>query len=124
MKNLILFFLILFSGATLHAQHLYFDSAPSIPLSDMNGNPQQNAWAGGINFPVWSAIDLNGDGLKDLYMFDKSNNRACTFLNDGSQGQHAYHYAPEYVSRFPKVIEEAWGMCFDYNCDGVPASDT
>ncbi len=61
---------------------------------------------------------MNGDGLKDLYMYDKTNDRVSTFLNDGSAGIHAYHYAPEYISRFPKVLADSWGMCYDYNCDG------
>ncbi len=118
MKKFLLYILIFFSAVIANAQQLYFSPATSIPLRDMSGNLQQNAWAGGINSPIWSAIDLNGDGLKDLYMYDKSNNRVCTFLNDGSAGIHAYHYAPEYVSRFPKVIADGWGMCYDYNCDG------
>jgi hypothetical protein len=118
MKNLTLFFLTFFFTGVLNAQQLYFTPALSIPLKDINGNQQQNAWAGGINFPLWSAIDLDGDGLRDLFKYDKSNDRISTFLNDGSQGQHAYHYAPEYISRFPKPRTSAWGLCYDYNCDG------
>jgi hypothetical protein len=87
-------------------------------VQDIAGNNLQNAWAGGINYPVWSAIDLNGDGIKDLYMFDKTNDRVSTFLNDGTPGIHAYHYAPEYIHRFPHVRPDAWAMCYDYNCDG------
>ena len=84
----------------------------------MSGNNLQNAWAGGINYPIWSTIDLDGDGKKDLYMFDKTNDRVSTFLNDGSAGIHAYHYAPQYLSRFPVIPPDGWAMCYDYNCDG------
>jgi hypothetical protein len=118
MKTLPPFLLTFFSFSLLNAQHLEFTPATSIPLSDKNGSLQQNAWAGGINDPIWSAIDINGDGLKDLYMYDRSNNRVGTFLNDGSQGPHAYHFAPEYASRFPKGLTDGWGVCYDYNCDG------
>ena len=118
MKKLLLYTALFFAAPFLQAQQLYFSPPPPIPLSDMSGALQQNAWAGGINFPLWSAIDINGDGLKDLYMYDKTNDRVLTFLNDGSAGIHAYHYAPEYIRRFPKVLADSWAMCYDYNCDG------
>jgi hypothetical protein len=117
MKNLPLFFLTFICSEFLNAQQLNFTPTYSIPLKDMSGNLLQNSWAGGINFPIWSAIDLNGDGLKDLYMYDRMNNRSCTFLNDGSQGGQPYHYAPEYVAHFPKPEIDSWGVCYDYNCD-------
>jgi hypothetical protein len=118
MKRILLFYVLLFYKGFLNAQQLYFSPASTIPLKDINGSLQQNAWAGGINFPLWSAIDIDGDGLKDLYMYDKTNDRVSTFLNDGSGGIHAYHYAPQYVNRFPTVRSESWAMCYDYNCDG------
>jgi len=118
MKKLLLYLIFVFAALFSGAQQLYFGPANTIPLKDMAGVLQQNPWAGGINFPLWSAIDIDGDGLKDLYMYDKTNDRVSTFLNDGSAGIHAYHYAPQYVSKFPKVRADAWGMCYDYNCDG------
>ena len=118
MKKILLFILLFIPASFLNAQQLYFSPATSIPLSDISGSLQQNAWVGGINFPLWSAIDMNGDGLKDLYMYDKTNDRVSTFLNDGTSGVHAYHYAPEFARRFPRVRDDAWAMCYDYNCDG------
>ena len=118
MKNLLYYAVLFFTVQIVNAQQLYFSPAGNIPLRDINGALQQNAWAGGINFPLWSSIDLNGDGIKDLYMYDKTNDRVLTFLNDGSTGIHAFHYAPDYVARFPKVLADSWGMCYDYNCDG------
>jgi hypothetical protein len=118
MKTLLTYSLLFFSATILNAQQLYFAPPGNIPLRDMAGLVQQNPWVGGINFPLWSAIDMNGDGLKDLYLYDKTNDRVSTFLNDGTSGIHAYHYAPEYIARFPKVRADAWAMCRDYNCDG------
>ena len=118
MKKLLLYNLLFFSVTFSNAQQLYFTRATNIPLKDIAGITQQNPWAGGINFPIWSSIDIDGDGIKDLYMYDKTNDRVCPFLNDGTPGIHAFHYAPQYVNRFPKVRADAWGMCYDYNCDG------
>ncbi|CAN5377918.1 hypothetical protein BH11BAC1_BH11BAC1_18130 [soil metagenome] len=117
MKKILVYTALFFAATATNAQQLYFSPA-SIPLEDINSNLLQNAWAGGINFPLWSSIDLNGDGLQDLYMYDKTNDRVSTFLNDGSTGTHAYHYAPEYLKHFPRVLADAWGICYDYNCDG------
>jgi hypothetical protein len=118
MKKLLLPIIFFLATNFLPAQHLYFSPASAIPVQDISGNNLQNAWAGGINYPLWSTIDINGDGIKDLYMFDKTNDRVSTFLNDGSAGIHAYHYAPQYIRRFPTVRADAWAMCYDYNCDG------
>ena len=35
------------------------------------GTPLANPWAGGFNAPIFSEIDMNGDGIKDLFVFDK-----------------------------------------------------
>ena len=37
---------------------------------DVAGNPLRNAWAGGFNSTHFSEIDLNLDGVKDLFQFD------------------------------------------------------
>ena len=59
----------------------------SIPVNQ-NG-PLDLAWAGGINFPVFSEIDLNNDNTADLFVFDRSNNRILTFINNEDQVQIA-----------------------------------
>lgn len=75
-------------------------------------------WAGGLNFPLFSEIDLDGDGLIDLFAFDRSNNRVITLINTGSGGLSSYRNAPEYVSKFPPM--RGWAFLVDYNCDGKP----
>jgi hypothetical protein len=118
MKKFLIPFIFFIAPFYLSAQQLYFSPNYTIQVQDISGNTLQNAWVGGINFPLWSSIDLNGDGIKDLYMFDKTNDRVVPFLNDGTGSIHAYHYAPQYVSKFPTVRPDAWALCYDYNCDG------
>jgi hypothetical protein len=81
-----------------------------------NEVPLKNPWTGGLNFCQFSEIDLDFDGKKDLFIFDRSGNKVLTFLNKGEAGEINYVHAPEYKSKFPKMI----GFCLlrDFNCDG------
>lgn len=74
-------------------------------------------FAGGLNDPQFSATDLNHDGLKDLFIFDRTGNKVLTFINTGSPGVSSYVYWPEYESIFPPMKD--WAVLLDYNCDGL-----
>jgi len=43
-----------------------------------------NPWAGGLNFVQASNIDMDMDGIKDLFMFDRTGNKVRTFINNGN----------------------------------------
>ncbi|WP_375419068.1 FG-GAP-like repeat-containing protein [uncultured Hymenobacter sp.] len=78
------------------------------------------AFAGGLNTPQFSPIDLNGDQQADLYAFDRLSGRSFTFLNvAGVGGGRAWQYAPDYESIFP-VDLFSWALLRDYDCDGRP----
>ncbi len=114
MKNkILLFFYYLFVFNALHAQY----SPSSFPLTE-NGKTYAMPWAGGMNLPQFSEVDLNNDGIMDLVSYDREGDVASTFINGGTAGLVDYDYAPEYMSRMP---EEALNfMLFrDYNCDGI-----
>ena len=117
MKKVLFIFLplSLFFNANIFSQSFSLYPDDTIPVV-VNGVSLNNAWAGGINFPMFSEIDLNGDGIHDLFMYERDNGRILTFINDGSQGTHAWHYAPHYVSSFPPINQ--WALLYDYNCDG------
>tara|TARA_B110000444_G_scaffold225317_1_gene229101 strand:+ start:561 stop:2726 length:2166 start_codon:yes stop_codon:yes gene_type:complete len=74
-----------------------------------------NPWAGGLNVPQMSPIDLNGDQLLDLVIFDKNGDQINSFINHGTEGIVDYHYAPKYNIKFPEI--EDWILLRDYNCD-------
>ena len=88
----------------------------SIPL--IHNSAIDFPWAGGVNFPSFSEIDLNNDGLNDLFVFDRSYSRVLTFLNNGTSGIHCWNYAPEYADLFPALRD--WALLYDYNCDNKP----
>ena len=78
------------------------------------------AFAGGLNTPQFSPIDLNGDGQNDLYAFDRQTSRSYTFLNaTTTSGGRTWQYAPDYEAFFPKDLS-SWVLLRDYDCDGRP----
>jgi Secretion system C-terminal sorting domain/FG-GAP-like repeat len=81
------------------------------------GNTIRNPWVGGFNAPIFSAIDLNGDGIKDLFVFDREGDRMSTYINNGTANQVDYVYAPQYKKKFPKDMH-GFVMLKDFNCDG------
>lgn len=70
-------------------------------------------FVGGFLSPQFSNIDLNNDGKKDLFVFDRGSNSVMTFLNQGNNG---WSYAPDYEYAFPKM--HSWALLVDYNGDG------
>ncbi len=81
-----------------------------------NALTQKYAWAGGIDYAQLSNIDLNQDGIQDLFIFDRSADKVLTFVQNGAAGQIDYTYAPEYENDFPDLM--SWCLLADYNCDG------
>lgn len=90
----------------------------TVPVYE-NGSRLMNAWAGGINFSSFTAIDLNMDGKEDIVAYDKicnSGGRIRAYLNVGGAGEAKYKHAPQYEDVMPKVSD--WALFFDYNNDG------
>ena len=75
-------------------------------------------WAGGMDYCQFSNIDLNFDGLEDLFVFDRTCNRKMTFIQNGGPGEVDFEYAPEYENDFPSDLHD-WALLVDYNCDGL-----
>ena len=77
------------------------------------------AWAGGLNTPQFSSIDLNGDGRPDLFVFDRQTARCYTFLDVAGVGGagRRWQYAPDYEWAFPGDLT-SWALLRDYDCDG------
>ena len=106
---------ILLACALFGQVALTFD--PSIPVV-RNGQPLSMAWAGGINFAHISDIDLDGDGDKDLLLFDRSGNKVITLLNNGVPGQVSYSFTRAYDDTYPFRELQEWTLLRDYNGDG------
>jgi hypothetical protein len=80
----------------------------------------RNAWAGGLDSPQFSSIDLNADGQQDLFIFDRRLRRVLTYLNVAAAGGgRQWQYAPNYEVLFPAGMHN-WALLRDYDCDGRP----
>ncbi len=75
------------------------------------------ALVGGLIAPQFSEIDLNQDGIQDLYIFDKAGEVSLTFINNGTANEVDYVYAPQYEKLFPDL--KGWVLLRDYNGDDV-----
>lgn len=112
MKTLLAFFL--FFSINTFAQ-FGFNRIDTIDVIK-NTITQKYPWAGGIDYGQFSNVDLNQDGVQDLFIFDRNADKVLTFVQNGTNGQIDYTYAPEYESIFPPMTN--WALMADYNCDG------
>ncbi len=98
----------------------YFDGNPeknrSVQVTDESKEIFQYPWAGGMNSCQFGEVDLDLDGIKDLFVFDRNGDRIMTFINGGTPNEIDYEYAPEYIASFPELFD--WAILVDYNMDG------
>ena len=73
-------------------------------------------WVGGLNACQFGRMDLDGDGQKDLLVFDRHGNRLLCFLNKGGVQEIDYQYTNAYDGIFPDFKD--WVVFADYDGDG------
>ena len=87
-----------------------------LPVNNTNNQNIPNPWSGGLNACQLSEIDLNLDGTKDLFVFERTGNRILPFINNGISNTISYHYESAYINAFPPLSD--WALLVDYNADG------
>lgn len=112
MRKELFVFLFIIAGVRIGAQP-YFQTL-SVPVEKSNVQ-LKNAWTGGFDTPQFSPADLDGDGLNDLFVFDRNNFRSYAFINKGNAN---YSYSPHFSAMFPDM--ENWALLRDFNKDGIP----
>jgi len=79
-----------------------------------------NPFTGGMNNPTFGSIDLDGDGLKDLFVFDRDADENQFLLFKAlKKNALVFRYVPQFESAFPSDLH-AWSYLADYNGDGLP----
>jgi len=81
-----------------------------------NGVSMRYPWAGGLNNPLFSSIDLDFDGTQDLFIYDRTNGKITTFLHNDQPNSINYSLDFAYENAFPEL--QNWAILRDYNCDG------
>lgn len=109
---LIFFFSFQFYKGYTQQSVAYHPSPQNVKVLNANGDTLLYPWAGGHEGPQFSNIDLNNDGVQDLFAFDKTGSTVTTYLN---LGNGKYMHAPEYESFFPPLLQ--WVLLIDYNKD-------
>jgi hypothetical protein len=108
-----IFFLIISLCGTEPAmgQFTYqFDA--SVPIN-YRGQTLPNAWGGGLNSAQINTIDLNGDGIADLAIYDKTSATIHTYIFQNGR----YRYAPAYAYLFPTDVQH-FMILRDFNGNG------
>jgi hypothetical protein len=114
MPKFVLSLLAVFAANFLPAQTI--ELIPAYPVVRAGGSPLPLAWFGGLNTPQTQAEDLDGDGVADLYFFDKAGEIHLAMRGDGNGN---YEEAPELIKYFPGSIK-GWIMLRDFDADGTP----
>lgn len=114
-KSCIALGIVLCSCLTLAGQTI--ERMDSIPVTE-GGVTLQSPFAGGLNLPQFSRIDLNADGVEDLFIFDRDGNVMMPYLNIGTNTAPDFEFAPEFVSDFPNA--NGWALLRDFDGDGQP----
>ncbi len=97
----------------LHAQAFERLHAPVM----QNGSLLPNPLAGGLNAPQPSRVDLNHDGILDLYVFDRAGHVHLTFINEGSNDQPDFRLDQAFAKSFPACTN--FVLLRDFNGDGI-----
>lgn len=119
-KSILVFGAILLSYSLAFAQYdlpFGFEKNFYIAVKDTPGNTFASPWAGGMNACQFGEIDLYGNGIRDLVVFDRNGNRTLTYQNAGIAGESSYTYDPSLASKLPHFDD--WVIFADYNMDGL-----
>ena len=87
-----------------------------LPVNNTSNQNIPNPWSGGLNACQISEIDLNLDGTKDLFVFERTGNRILPFINNNISNTISYHYESAHINAFPPLSD--WALLVDYNADG------
>ena len=117
MKNLLTLSVLFVTLQVCFAQNAKY-RVLSVPVV-RNTLDLRDPWAGGLNSPQFSSIDLNHDNYMDLFVFDRVGDKVLTYLNNGNGTDSTYVYAPQYETLFPSDLN-SWALIRDYNKDGIP----
>jgi hypothetical protein len=119
MKNL--FFLLLISSvicsnAQVNQTIIALNRNDNIPSFTIDSTSMKFPFSGGFNYTQAGEIDLNGDNVMDLILFDRSGDRLTPLIYTGTPGNPQYTFDHSLVYSFPNM--QHFMVVKDFNCDG------
>lgn len=108
------FYILLLIPGFLSAQ-FNFERIDNIPIIQ-NGSELKLAWGGGFNNPQFSNIDIDMDGVQDLFVFDRSGDVSLLFKTTVQGNEVSYTPAFDLLENFPEL--NGWVVLADYDLDG------
>lgn len=119
-SKLILFCLLSFMTGIAKAQDVRYPYyvSDSLLFVDGSGTKLEKALSGGFHCPQFSPCDVNGDGKKDIVIYDKLDGSVSTYINKGGVGEVKYELDNRFAAYFPKMRAFSWMLLRDYNNDG------
>ena len=112
MRKLLLSIILLFSFTAVHAQLNYRSNSIGFKIFDGAKQIESPFW-GGFNSPQFQHMDLNGDKLLDIIVFDRYDSKVMPYLRLEND---VFQYAPEYEASLPKGLY--YYKTADINSDG------
>lgn len=110
---IIIFFYTLGFFKDISAQPFFFERFNGVSVN-VNGTNLTDAWAGAWNNPQFSSIDIDRDGLEDIYVYDRSSHKSIALIWIDSISD--YRYESFYDSLFPSIHD--FGLMYDFDGDG------
>jgi hypothetical protein len=117
MRYTIVLIFSLFISVELTTAQDFYGNILNIPV-EMDDRQLTYPFTGGMNNPQPNEIDLNRDGLMDLFIFDRAGRVGLPFIKELTAEGFRYRYAPSYARYFPEDIGD-WVILRDYDGDGV-----
>lgn len=112
-KRLLTFFLCVLVFPLLSQAQILFEQEYSIPLTLGDKKPDM-AWLGGLNSGQYGKADLDGDGVEELIIYERTSNTFMIF----NQKEGRLRIRPELSVVLPRV-NPGWVVFADYDYDGL-----
>jgi hypothetical protein len=118
LSSAFLFLFICLASSFAQTKKLQYYLSDSLQIVNSSNQALQYALSGGYHCPQFSPCDVNGDGKKDIVIYDKLDGSISTYINVGGTGEAKYTLDNRYAAYFPKIKALGWMLLRDYNNDG------
>lgn len=107
---------LLFLSTVALGQSISFEVVSDVEVRSKTGDKLSFSGIGGLNQPQFYNLDIDNDGIMDIFVFDRNGGKVLSLIHDGNGN---YTYKPQYDQIYPARFT-TWVVLKDYNNDGLP----